>query len=168
MYYGYKISDYTADLARRAEIDCAEIFKKIDENALLCSAKVLTAFQDKMVSTADFIEITGYGFTDSGRDKLEEIYAQVFGAEDALVRPQLMSGTHALAVTLGGLLKYGETLLYVSGAPYDTLKSVIGTSGESRNSLIKCGVKYEDCSIEPCQLYRCLPAAQNVGHPVGV
>ncbi len=147
MYYGYKISDETVALAERAEKDCAEVFKKIDENALRCSAKVLTAFQEARVSTADFIEITGYGYTDSGRDKLEELYARVFGAEDALVRPQLMSGTHALAVTLGGLLKYGETLVYVSGAPYDTLQSVIGLSGNSRNSLIKCGVKYEEIPL---------------------
>ena len=96
MYYGYKISDYTANLARRAEADCQEVFRKIDENALTCSAKVLSAFQECRVSTADFLEITGYGYTDSGRDKLEEVYAKVFGAEDALVRPQLMSGTHAL------------------------------------------------------------------------
>ncbi len=147
MYYGYKISDYTARLAERAEADCQEVFKKIDENALFCSAKVLTAFQECRVSTADFIEVTGYGYTDSGRDKLEELYARVFGAEDALVRPQLMSGTHALAVTLGGLLKYGDTLLYVSGEPYDTLRSVIGTAGDSRNSLIKCGVKYEEIDL---------------------
>jgi cystathionine beta-lyase family protein involved in aluminum resistance len=147
MYYGYNISDETAALAARAEADCAPVFKKIEENALLCSAKVLSAFQECRVSTADFIEITGYGFTDSGRDKLEEIYAKVFGAEDALVRPQLMSGTHALAVTLGGLLKYGETLVYISGEPYDTLKSVIGTAGDSRNSLIKCGVKYEEIDL---------------------
>ena len=147
MYYGYKISDFTAALAERAEKDCAPVFKKIEENALLCSAKVLSAFQEERVSTADFIEITGYGYTDSGRDKLEAVYARVFGAEDALVRPQLMSGTHALAVTLGGLLKYGETLVYVSGEPYDTLRSVIGTAGESRNSLIKCGVKYEEIDL---------------------
>ncbi len=147
MYYGYKISDFTAALAERAEADCLPVFKKIEENALICSAKVLSAFQEARVSTADFIEITGYGFTDSGRDKLEEIYARVFGAEDALVRPQLMSGTHALAVTLGGLLKHGETLVYISGEPYDTLKSVIGTAGNSRNSLIKCGVKYEEIDL---------------------
>ena len=147
MYYGYNISDYTADLARQAEEDCREVFKKIEENALICSAKVLSAFQECRVSSADFIEITGYGYTDSGRDKLEEIYAKVFGAEDALVRPQLMSGTHALAVTLGGLLKHGDTLLYISGEPYDTLKSVIGTAGDSRNSLIKCGIKYEEIDL---------------------
>ena len=147
MYYGYKISDYTAKLAERAECDCREVFRKIDENALLCSSKVLSAFQECRVSTSDFIEVTGYGFTDSGRDKLEEVYARVFGAEDALVRPQLMSGTHALYVTLGGLLKHGETLVYVSGEPYDTLKSVIGTAGNSRNSLIKNGIKYEEIDL---------------------
>ena len=90
MYYGYRISDYTARLAERAEADCREVFARIEENALLCSAKVLSAFQECRVSTADFIEITGYGYSDDGRDKLEEIYAKVFGAEDALVRPQLM------------------------------------------------------------------------------
>ena len=148
MYYGYKISDYTADLARRAEADCKEIFAKIEENALICSAKVLSAFQECKVSTADFIEVTGYGFTDSGRDKLEEIYAHVFGAEDALVRPQLMSGTHALAVTLGGLLKPNDTLVYVSGTPYDTLQTVIGISGGSRNSLMAYGVRYEEIDLK--------------------
>ena len=148
MYYGYKISDYTADLARRAEADCKEVFAKIEENCLICSAKVLSAFQKCKVSTADFIEVTGYGFTDSGRDKLEEIYAHVFGAEDALVRPQLMSGTHALAVTLGGLLKPGDTLVYVSGTPYDTLQTVIGTAGGSRNSLMAYGVKYEEIDLK--------------------
>ncbi len=147
MYYGYKISDETAALAKKAESDCKEIFEKIEENALLCSGKILSAFQEARVSTADFIEITGYGYTDSGRDKLEEIYARVFGAEDALVRPQLMSGTHALAVTLGGLLKHGDTLVYISGEPYDTLRSVIGTAGDSRNSLIKNGVNYEEIDL---------------------
>ena len=148
MYYGYKISDYTADLAARAEEDCREVFRKIDENALRCSAKILTAFQECRVSTTDFLEVTGYGYTDSGRDKLEEIYARVFGAEDALVRPQLMSGTHALAVTLGGLLKPGDTLLYVSGTPYDTLQSVIGTAGDSKNSLMAYGVRYEEIDLK--------------------
>lgn len=147
MYYGYNISDYTANLARQAEADLKDVFRAIDENALLCSSKVLAAFQECRVSTADFIEITGYGYTDSGRDKLEEIYAKVFDAEDALVRPQLMSGTHALSVTLFGLLKHGDTLLYISGEPYDTLRSVIGTAGDSRNSLIQNGVKYEEIDL---------------------
>ena len=148
MYYGYKISDETASLARQAEADCKEVFAKIEENCLICSAKVLSAFQECKVSTADFIEVTGYGFTDSGRDKLEQIYARVFGAEDALVRPQLMSGTHALAVTLGGLCKPNDTLLYMTGTPYDTLQTVIGIAGGSRNSLIAYGVKYEEVDLK--------------------
>ena len=148
MYYGYEISDKVAAMARQAEADCKEVFAKIEENCLICSAKVLSAFQECKVSTADFIEVTGYGFTDSGRDKLEEIYAKVFGAEDALVRPQLMSGTHALAVTLGGLCKPGDTLLYISGTPYDTLQTVIGISGGSRNSLMAYGVKYEEIDLK--------------------
>ena len=147
MYYGYDISDKVANLAERAERDCAPVFEKIEKNALLCSAKVLRAFQECRVSTSDFIEVTGYGFSDSGREKLEELYAKVFGAEDALVRPQLMSGTHALYVTLSGLLKYNDTLLYISGEPYDTLRSVIGTAGESRNSLMKNGIKYEQIDL---------------------
>ena len=147
MYYGYDISDKVSALAERAERDCAPVFEKIEKNALLCSAKVLRAFQECRVSTSDFIEVTGYGFSDSGREKLEELYARVFGAEDALVRPQLMSGTHALYVTLSGLLKYNDTLLYVSGEPYDTLRSVIGTAGDSRNSLMKNGIKYEEIDL---------------------
>ena len=131
-------------MAKTAEADCREIFEKIDSNALLWSSRILKAFQDERVSTADFLEITGYGYSDTGRDKLESIYARIFGAEDALVRPQLMSGTHALAVTLFGLLKHCETLVYISGEPYDTLRSVIGTAGDSRNSLIRHGINYEE------------------------
>ena len=134
-------------MAKTAEADCREIFEKIDSNALLWSSRILKAFQDERVSTADFLEITGYGYSDTGRDKLESIYARIFGAEDALVRPQLMSGTHALAVTLFGLLKHGETLVYISGEPYDTLRSVIGTAGDSRNSLIRHGIKYEEIPL---------------------
>ena len=147
MYYGYNISDETVKMAEAAERDLAPVFARIEENMMKCSAKVLSAFQELRVGTADFVDVTGYGYSDSGRDKIEALYAKVFGAEDALVRPQLMSGTHALAVTLGGLLKAGDTLLYITGEPYDTLRSVIGTSGDSRNSLIKCGIKYEEIDL---------------------
>ncbi len=147
MYTGHIFSQRVIDLAAQAEADCKEVFAKLEENCMKCSAKVLAAFRDLRVSTTDFLEVTGYGYTDDGRDKLEALYARVFGAEDALVRPQLMSGTHALAVTLGGLLKHGQTLLYISGEPYDTLRSVIGTAGESRNSLIACGVLYEEIDL---------------------
>lgn len=142
-YCGYEFSEKTIELARRAEADCAEMFEKTDEICLRRSAEVLRAFQKERVSTSDFIEITGYGYYDGGRDKLERIYSDIFGTEDALVRIQFMSGTHALYIAMSGLLKYGDTMLCISGEPYDTLKSVIGITGDSRNSLMANGVKYE-------------------------
>lgn len=147
MYYGFDFSEKTVDLARRAEEDSAEVFRGIDENCLLWSGRILKAFQDCGVSTADFLEITGYGYDDPGRDKIEEIYSRIFGTEDALVRAQMMSGTHALALAFGGLLKHGDTMISLSGAPYDTLRSVIGTEGGSRNSLLANGVKYEEIDL---------------------
>ena len=147
MYYGFDIAPKTVGLTQQAERDCAGRFEQIDVNCMLCSARILAAFQKFNVSTADFIEITGYGYDDPGREKLEKIYAEVFHTEDALVRIQMMSGTHALALALGGLLKYGDTLLSISGEPYDTLRSVIGTAGGSRNSLIANGVKYEQIEL---------------------
>ena len=81
-----------------AEEELKDIFKGFEENSMKASCKILKAFQDNKVSTTDFIEITGYGYYDGGREKLEKIYSQIFGTEDALVRPQIMSGTHALSL----------------------------------------------------------------------
>ncbi|MBQ7171707.1 MAG: methionine gamma-lyase family protein [Clostridia bacterium] len=147
MYYGYGFSDEVVRLAEQAERDCAARFAETDEICLRRSADILRAFQENRVSTADFLEVTGYGYTDPGREKLERIYAQIFGAEDALVRVQIMSGTHALTLALGGILKYGDTLLAVSGDPYDTLQGVIGITGGSRNSLIANGIRYEKIDL---------------------
>ena len=147
MYYGFDFSEKTIALANQAEKDCQKVFNELDETCLFWSGKVLKAFQDCAVSTVDFLEVTGYGYDDPGRDKIEQIYSNIFGTEDALVRVQMMSGTHALAVTFGGLLKHGDTLLSISGAPYDTLRSVIGTEGDSRNTLIANGVKYEEIDL---------------------
>lgn len=147
MYNEFGISEKIIKISNEVERELEEIFKKYDENCLKSSMKVLKAFQDNKVSTTDFNEVTGYGYYDGGREKLERIYAQIFGAEDALVRPQIMSGTHALTIALFGLLKYGDTMISVSGEPYDTLKSVIGLSGDSENSLIKHGIKYEQIEL---------------------
>ena len=147
MYTEFGISEELENVANEAEKELEMIFKKYDENCLRASKRVLKAFQDNKVSTVDFNEVTGYGYTDCGREKLERIYAQVFGAEDALVRPQIMSGTHAISICLFGLLKYGDTMISISGEPYDTLKSVIGLSGDSQNSLIKHGIKYEQIDL---------------------
>ena len=147
MYKEFGIRDEIINTANEVEIELKSIFESLEKNCLLASSKVLKAFQDNKVSTSDFIEVTGYGYYDGGREKLEKVYAQIFGAEDALVRPQIMSGTHALAITFGGLLKHGDTMISISGEPYDTLRSVIGTSGDSENSLIKNGIKYEEIDL---------------------
>ena len=90
MYYGMEFSERTVALARQAESDCAEVFSHFEEICMRCSAKVLRAFQRHRVSTVDFLEVTGYGFYDGGREKLEALYADVFGAEDSLsmIHPQ--------------------------------------------------------------------------------
>lgn len=131
MYEDFEISKKVEDLAFEVEKEIEPIFKQIDENSMKCSMKVLNAFQKENVSTTDFNEVTGYGYYDGGREKLERVYARIFKAEDALVRPQIMSGTHALSLALFGLLKYGDTMISISGSPYDTLRSVIGLSGDS-------------------------------------
>lgn len=147
MYYDYDISEKLVSLSQKVEEKIQPIFKNIDDICMKNSAKVMQAFQDERVSTNDFNEITGYGFYDEGRDKLERIYARIFKADDALVRSQIMSGTHALSLTFFGLLKADDTMISISGDPYDTLKSVIGTEGESRNSLLKHGIKYEQIEL---------------------
>ena len=147
MYYGYDINEKIIALADETEKEIAPIFADLDELCLKNSAKVLKAFHDEKVSYTDFAEVNGYGFYDAGRDKIEAIFAKVFKAEDSLVRPQIMSGTHALALTFSGLLKYGETMLSISGTPFDSLQTIIGIAGESRNSLIANGVKYEEIDL---------------------
>ena len=147
MYSEFGISENIVQIAKEVEEELKPIFEKYEENCLKMSAKVLKAFQKNKVSTVDFNEVTGYGYYDGGREKLERIYADIFGAEDALVRPQIMSGTHALALAFFGLLKYGDTMISISGEPYDTLQSVIGLTGDSENSLIKHGIKYEQIEL---------------------
>lgn len=147
MYYGFDIDEKLIKLSKEVEKELVPIFEKYDEIAMLNSAKVLKAFQNNMLSSTDFAEVTGYGYFDAGRDKLEKVYAEIFKAEDALVRPQIMTGTHALSLTFFGLLKHGDTMISITGEPYDSLKSIIGIEGDSRNSLIKNGIKYEQIEL---------------------
>lgn len=147
MYKEFGISKNVIKIAEEVQEEIIPVFKKIDENAMNTSVKVLKAFHDNKVSTTDFIEVTGYGYYDGGREKLEKIYSQIFASEDALVRPQIMSGTHALSISLFGVLKYGDTMISISGEPYDTLKSVIGLTGNSQNSLLKHGIRYEQIEL---------------------
>lgn len=123
-----------------------EQFKKIDEQEAKNSLKVLNAFREERVSETDFNSTTGYGYNDEGRDKLERVFSRVLGSEDALVRSQFISGSHALTVTLFALLRPGDTLLSISGKPYDTLDEVIGIR-ENNSSLKSFNISYKQVDL---------------------
>ena len=136
-------------LAREVERDAANAFARIDKIAQENSQRVLAAFQKHRVSDTMFAGTTGYGYDDVGRDTLERIYADTFGAEDALVRLQFVNGTHTIACALFGALRPGDTLLSITGAPYDTLQSTIGITGDYPGSLRDFGVKYREIALAP-------------------
>lgn len=141
------ISDNIYKIAAEAEAELAEGFRKTDEIAFFNQKKVLEAFIAERVSAASFNPTTGYGYDDGGREALDRIYARVFGAEAALVRHNIVNGTHCLAIALFAVLRPGDTLLAVTGKPYDTLEEVIGISGEGVGSLREFGVKYEQVDL---------------------
>ncbi len=141
------ISDEMFALCENAEKELAPQFALYEKNCMENSAKVLNALHSVKLSPTDFCETTGYGYFDNGRDKLEAAYSSVFHTEDALVRPQIMSGTHALTITFFGLLHHGDTLLSITGEPYDSLKGIIGITGNSHNSLKSNGVKFEEIPL---------------------
>ena len=146
MYQELGISNKVEELAIKAESELKEEFRKIERVCEINSLKVLKAFQDNNLSEIHFGTTTGYGYSDIGRETIEKIYAQIFKAEDSLVRNQFISGTHALTVTLFGLLRPGDTLLSITGEPYDTLHEVIGIK-ENNSSLKAFGVNYEQIEL---------------------
>lgn len=135
---------------KKLVLDCekelVDIFSNIDETNLFYSEKVLNAFQDNGLTEGCFNETTGYGYGDLGREKIERIYATIFNSEDAIVRNQFVSGSHALSVTLFALLRPNDLLLSISGLPYDTLHEVIGIK-ENSSSLASFGVKYDQIDL---------------------
>ncbi len=141
------INEKIKKLALEAEKELKTEFEKIDEVCLFNSQKVLNAFVKNRVSYSDFQDINGYGYYDGGRDKIEKIFAEVLGTEDSLVRPQMMSGTNAIALALSALLHYGDTMISLTGAPYDSLRGIIGITGNSSQSLKRNGVKYEQIEL---------------------
>ena len=148
MYKEFGIKKEILELSQEVEKEVKVEFEKIDKIKEINSLKVLEAFQYCRLSEMHLHSSTGYGIDEIGRNKIEEIYARIFRTEDALVRAQLISGTHALAITLFGLLRPGDTLLSISGAPYDTLQTIIGISKEkSRSSLKEFGVNYEQIDL---------------------
>lgn len=148
IYENTPLSPEVIDFGEKILASLEERFKKIDLMAEKNQMKVLLAMQKNKLSDIHFSGTTGYGYNDLGRDTLEAIYADVFRAEDALVRPQLMSGTHALAVALSGNLRPGDTLYSPVGKPYDTLESVIGIN-PTKGSLKEYGVDYTQTDLLP-------------------
>lgn len=144
----FGISDKVLELVGEAQDSVKEIFKHIDEVAEINQLKVMKAFSDNRVSDAHFVETTGYGYDDLGRDTLDKVYAQVFGAEDALVRHSFVNGTHAISTALFGVLRPNDMLVAITGKPYDTLEEVIGISGDKGNgSLMDFGVSYKQIDL---------------------
>lgn len=130
------------NLVNNEEKKLTKIFNKIDKLSFKNSKKVLDAFHKYNVTESDLNGTTGYGYNDFGRDKIESIFADVLNAEDALVRTQIISGTHAINISLQGILRPNDTLLSITGIPYDTLHEVIGIK-ENKSSLISYGIKYK-------------------------
>lgn len=146
-YPYFKIDDKLQNTAQKAMLDCEEAFKKIDEITEYNQQKVLAAFIKNGVSEIHFAGSTGYGYGDIGREKLDRVFADSVGAEDALVRHSFASGTHTLAVALFGLLRPNDTMLCITGSPYDTIHSVIGLRGNNQGSLKDFGVKYKQVEL---------------------
>ena len=137
----------TEELILRAERDCEEVFAHLARMERENFARVLAAFQEENVGAQHFAPSTGYGFDDMSRDTLCRVYARALGAESALVRPQITCGTHALAVTLFGLLRPGQNMLAAAGRPYDTLESVIGIEKKVDGSLADWGIGYGEVEL---------------------
>ena len=144
----FNYSDKIKSASDTALIKAKAKFDEIDSIAEYNQQKVLSAFINNRVSETDFAGSTGYGYGDTGRDKLDRIYADIFGAEDAIVRHSFTCGTHTLAIALYGILRPGDTMLCVTGTPYDTIHSVIGISGEGMGSLKDFGVNYAQVDLD--------------------
>ncbi|MBR6385388.1 MAG: methionine gamma-lyase family protein [Ruminococcus sp.] len=145
----YNFDEKLKNLAETAENNCHEAFAKIEETAEYCGAKVLKAFSDNKISEPCFYGSTGYGYGDIGRDAIDSVFAQVLGTEDALVRFNFVSGTHALSTALFGVLRTGDKLISITGKPYDTLEEVIGIAGEKGNGSLKdYGIEYGQVDLK--------------------
>lgn len=146
MYQELNIDENVVDLFNKKEQELKEIFDSIDKKEQENTLKVLSAFHKHQISEVHFNSTTGYGYNDIGRDTIEKVFADVLGSEDAIVRSQFISGTHALTVALFAYLRPGDTMLSISGTPYDTLHEVIGIK-ENPSSLASFGVKYDEIDL---------------------
>lgn len=147
MYNEFGINNKAKEIVLKEEENLKEEFKKIDELCDVNSLKVLNAFNKNNITEAHFNSTTGYGYDDMGRDAIERVFADVLGAEDALVRSQFISGSHALCVALFAYLRPNDVMLSITGTPYDTLHEVIGIK-ENKSSLKSFGVKYDEIDLK--------------------
>ena len=148
MYSEWGINNDLVNLAKEVEEEIKPQFEEVQTVCEINSLKVLQAMQKTGLSGMHLNTSTGYGIDEPGRDKIEEIYSDIFKAEDALVRSQLISGSHALAVTLQGLLRPGDTMLSITGLPYDTLQTIIGIGqNPGKSSLKSYNINYEQIDL---------------------
>lgn len=147
MFQQLTYGDKLQPIIKEVEVQVIDLHKEIDERIDRNQYRVLASFQHHRVSDSHFIPTTGYGYDDIGRDTLEEIYAEVFGGEAGLVRPQIISGTHAISIALFGVLRPGDELLYITGKPYDTLEEIVGIRGNGIGSLKDFGISYNSVPL---------------------
>jgi cystathionine beta-lyase family protein involved in aluminum resistance len=135
-------------LVKKVEDKIKDVHDSIDRQSEANQFRVLQSFQKHRVSDSHFIPTTGYGYDDIGRDTLEEIYADVFGGDSGLVRPQIISGTHAISIALFGVLRPGDELIYITGKPYDTLEEIVGIRGSGIGSLKEFQIDYQTVDLK--------------------
>lgn len=148
IYEHYNINPYFDNIIKDAEKDLIDKFGKLEEISEFNQLKVLKAFNKHNLNTQDFISATGYGYGDTGREKVEEIFADIFKSEDALVRPSMVSGTHALSLVLFSLLNHGDKMIAITDDPYDTMQQVIGIAGGKKGNLLSKGVLYDKLPLD--------------------
>ena len=148
IYEHYNINPYFDNIIKDAEKDLIDKFDRLEEISEFNQLKVLKAFKKHNLNTQDFISATGYGYADTGREKVEEIFADIFKSEDALVRPSMVSGTHALSLVLFSLLNHGDKMIAITDDPYDTMQQVIGIAGGKKGNLLSKGVLYDKLPLD--------------------
>ncbi|WP_066058369.1 methionine gamma-lyase family protein [Robertmurraya korlensis] len=148
MYQHFTYGEALKPIVKQVEEKIYTKHKQIDEIVEANQFRVLESYQRHQVSDSHFIPTTGYGYDDIGRDTLEKIYADVFGGEAGLVRPQIISGTHAISIALFGVLRPGDELLYITGKPYDTLEEIVGIRGNGVGSLKEFGITYQSVELK--------------------
>lgn len=147
IYENYKLTGKFDNLIDESEKELESLFKKHEAISEFNQLKVLKSFNENSLQSSDFYQATGYGYADTGRDTAESIFSSIFKAEDSLVRPSIVSGTHALSLVLFSLLNSGDKLLSITDDPYDTMQQVIGIAGNKKGNLIERGILYDKLDL---------------------